>query len=732
MNTSMSRTSRLAFTVLALAAVLAAGTGCRRNADRSVAQADAYVARHQYKEAIIEYRRAIQVAPRRADIHYRLAKAYGAAGDLPAAYESYAAAADLDPSLVDAQVQAGQLLLIAGEFGRAKLAAEAAIAADGTSVPARILMGNALAGLKNTKQAMKQMEEAIALDPSSAPAHSALGSVQFASGDKSARAAFEKAVALQPRAIGSRIALANFDWAAGDRAAAEQDLEAALGVDPQNAEVHRALALLYLTDRRPAEAEPHFKILASQSPEGALALADYYAGIGRPDETLRILEPLTRDGKLGPVARMRTAAALRQQGHRTEALAIAEALVKERPFDADAHTLKARLLLSAPADTAAAWIEANEAVKADQRSAPAHYTLGLAALARNDLEAADAAFTQALKMNPRAAAAQLQLAKVRLARGDTAAALNAAEDVVRARPDDGEATVVLARSLRARGDLERARRELTSAIGRIPGDTTDTAMLVELGRVELASNRVDSARAAFERALNARPATPVRDDARAGLIAADLAAHDTAKARARLTRWLAASPPDISVQVLAARVDLAENADAAADKRLNEIIRARPDRLDAYELLAAHYVKQGQTGPALDKYRALAARVPDNPGPATMVGILLEASNDRAGARAQYESTLARAPRAGAAANNLAWMLAEDGRLDEALRWATVAADEMRSRPEPHDTLGWIRLKMKQPVEALASFELATALAPQNRVYQDHVAAARAALGLAR
>ena len=97
-----------------------AGTGCSRNADQRLQLADDYVARKQFKEAIIEYRRAIQVDPKRADIHYKLAKAYGEAGDLPAAYEAYAAAADVDPSLVDAHVQAGQLLLIAGEFGRAQ------------------------------------------------------------------------------------------------------------------------------------------------------------------------------------------------------------------------------------------------------------------------------------------------------------------------------------------------------------------------------------------------------------------------------------------------------------------------------------------------------------------------------------------------------------------------------------------------------------------------------------
>ena len=54
------RISRLACsTVLVLAAILLAGTGCRRNPDGSVAQGDEYAARHQYKEAIIEYRRAM-------------------------------------------------------------------------------------------------------------------------------------------------------------------------------------------------------------------------------------------------------------------------------------------------------------------------------------------------------------------------------------------------------------------------------------------------------------------------------------------------------------------------------------------------------------------------------------------------------------------------------------------------------------------------------------------------
>jgi Tfp pilus assembly protein PilF len=109
--------------------------------------------------------------------------------------------------------------------------------------------------------------------------------------------------------------------------------------------------------------------------------------------------------------------------------------------------------------------------------------------------------------------------------------------------------------------------------------------------------------------------------------------------------------------------------------------------------------------------------------------MLQDASGDHAAARAQYEAVLARHPRAAVAANNLAWMLAEEGRYDEALRWARVAAEELRMRPEAHDTLGWVYLKKNQPIDALAAFEKAAALAPQNRVYQEHRAAAKTALG---
>ena len=58
-----------------------------------------------------------------------------------------------------------------------------------------------------------------------------------------------------------------------------------------------------------------------------------------------------------------------------------------------------------------------------------------------------------------------------------------------------------------------------------------------------------------------------------------------------------------------------------------------------------------------------------------MVGMIQEARGDHDGARAQYERVLALDPHAGVAANNLAWIYAESGRLDEALKLATIAQE---------------------------------------------------------
>jgi tetratricopeptide (TPR) repeat protein len=717
--TSMTvRAARLGAAVLLMIAAAACSRDPGTKAREHMARADAYVAQKQINKAIIEYRNVVLAKPEWAEAHYKLAKAYMESGDPVKAYGSYSRAADLDPANVDAQIQSGALLIAAGEYERARTRAELALETDPNHATAHILMGNALAGLKDTKRALKEIEQAIAIDPSSAPAWTALGAVQFAGGGRAAAGeAFQKAVAVAPQSVEPRLALANYQWASGDVQAAETTLKGALSLDPNAAVVHRSLALLYVSTRRPNEAEPHFRALAAKDPAARLTLADYFAATGRRDEAVTLLGQIEtgQDKQDVRAARLRRASLEYAAGRKAEAHAILDALVAEKPRNVEARVAKARALLMDGGRAAAAVEHAREAVKADSGSAEAQYVLGRATLAAGSVEEAEAAFNQVLSINPRAAAARLQLARIQLAKGDPARAYSTAEEAARQRPDDPSAAVLMARSLRTQGAVARAQRQVTAALVSHPHVPE---LHLEQGWIALGRRDHPAAAAAFGEALKLSPRL---HEARAGIVAAEVAQGQVARARERLNEWLASTPGDPRLRVLSARTSLVAGRTAEAERDLREIVSTDASQLEAYDLLGRIYVSQGRLDRALAEYEALGARVKQPAGVRTMIGMIHEARGDRVSARAAYEQALQADARAGVAANNLAWMLAQDGQLEEALRLATVARDAMRQRPEPEDTLGWIYYRKSLPGHAVPAFRRAIDLAPENPTYHYHL-----------
>src|SRR5690348_16681395 len=102
----------LKFAPAAVVAVcLSACTG--PNADEHFAKGKTYAEGGQYKEAIVEYKIALQADPRRGDILLKLGDADLKVGDLRAAIGDYVRAADVLPESGEAQVKAGGMLLVA-------------------------------------------------------------------------------------------------------------------------------------------------------------------------------------------------------------------------------------------------------------------------------------------------------------------------------------------------------------------------------------------------------------------------------------------------------------------------------------------------------------------------------------------------------------------------------------------------------------------------------------------
>jgi tetratricopeptide (TPR) repeat protein len=106
-----------------------------------------------------------------------------------------------------------------------------------------------------------------------------------------------------------------------------------------------------------------------------------------------------------------------------------------------------------------------------------------------------------------------------------------------------------------------------------------------------------------------------------------------------------------------------------------------------------------------------------------------ESRGDRDGAVKEYEQVLTINPRAGVAANNLAWIYAETGKLDDAVRLATVAKEAMPDRPEPLDTLGWAYYKKGRYTHALSAFEQAVQRNAENAIYHYHLGLANLKAG---
>ena len=124
--------------------------------DRRVKRGDGYAANKQFREAIIEYRNALQIAPTAGEARLKVGQAYEALGDLDDALREYVRAADALPANRDVQLKAGSFLLAARMFNEAESRARKVLAADPDN-PRRVVVANAQEWKKQPDEALRRM-----------------------------------------------------------------------------------------------------------------------------------------------------------------------------------------------------------------------------------------------------------------------------------------------------------------------------------------------------------------------------------------------------------------------------------------------------------------------------------------------------------------------------------------------------------------------------------------------
>ena len=679
----------------------------------------------QYQEALVEFRNAIQQDENDGDARLKLAEAYERVGNLNAAYRDYIRAADLLPGNDDVQIKAAEYLVAAGQFEDARTRIQTVVNRSPTNVNALLVLGNALAGMKDLEGAIREIEGAIELDPTSARSYGSLAALRLAQGDRAlARAAYEKAVEVDPRSVRAWLALATFQGLSGESTNAEQSLQKAIAIDRKDPLANRMAAMFYATNGRPGEAEPYLKTLAeSGSPESALQLADFYMANKRFADARGVLAPLAKDPKTIDDAETRLATMAYNEGDPKRGHDMVDAIIARSPARVPALLLKAQML-TREGKVAEAAERALAATKADPNSAQAHYALGVLRDKQRQRKEAIASFNEVLRLNPRAAPAQVYLSRLTLQEGDVEGAVQFATGALSNAPGFPDARASLVRGLIAKRETDRAERELASLLKEYP--KVPVLYAIE-GSLKAAKNDAPGARASFEKSLALNPASI---EALAGLTAVDLFERKIPQARTRVEARLASDPNRPELLMLAARVYAAAQDFSKSEAVLRQAVQADPSSSEAYAMLAATLLRSGRLDAARAEYDQMARRDPKNIAAQTVSAMIVQSQQKTEDAKKRYEAIVNVDPTAAVAANNLAWIYAEEGaKLDEALRLAQSAAAKLPKSAEVQDTIGWIYIKKDLPDRAAPAFEKSVEMDPGNASYHYHLAMAYSKVG---
>jgi tetratricopeptide (TPR) repeat protein len=392
-----------------------------------------------------------------------------------------------------------------------------------------------------------------------------------------------------------------------------------------------------------------------------------------------------------------------------------------KPDDRTAQLRAASIyLLSGRYEESRARAEA--AIQADETDATAHFVLGEALAGLHERARSEASLREAIRLAPGLPPPHVALASKYWSAGNVAGAEAELRRAVELGPADMSANRALAILLMATGRARQA-EPAWAVVAASP-----RGLPFALADYFVATNRLAEA----ERALVALTARDVdRDAARVRLAAVQSARNRPIDAHRTVNEVLRDSPHSVPALLLEARLLQSEGRLDDALRVAHRAVEANPHQLEPLLVQGDIFAARGDEVDADRSFerasRALGERNASGSG-GTLLGLLLERQNQPADAERAFEQALAANPTDGIAANNLAWLYQQEGRLDEALRWATVANDQLR-RSETHDTLGWIRVQRREYREALPMLQGAIQARPENPLYHYHLAVAYSKTG---
>lgn len=751
-------------TLVALACCVALAA-CSSKAERiraGLRKGAQYAADSDWDHAGVEVRNVLQMDPKNASAYLIAAHIEDGKGVFRNAFANYSKVVELDPASVDGRLGVARIYLLSGELDKSATLIDAVLATEPQNLRAQSLQVALLARRGKLDEARAGADRIVrggqALDTDSSlvlagfyfnlqspePALDLLDRAATGAGrdlrvpQMSAEIAeaapagsplaaradgyFAKAVAVAPQ----NAALWR-EWAAmhvrrNEMDQAERVLRDSVKAVPDDRAREIALLSFEGQYRDKTQAEKDFRAAIdaqSHNVELRFAFVDFLRANKRPDEAAAVLQTIIDgDKETAPAvatARGQLAALYLESGKTEMARPVLAVLLKANPRDGVGLLLRGRLEL-ADGDARSAVADLRSAAKDKPGSTEVAGLLANALRQTGDRQLARESLADVVKFSPNDARAHLLLAADMAQTREYASALPEVDAALRADPRNVGAYEMKVEMALAAGDTPGAEAGARAAEAQFPNGAVGQLLL---GRVLAREHKPALALAQYDEAAKRAPSDPQPVVSAVALLTAQ---RQFAAAGQRIDALEKSNPRSALARQMRGEVALATGDLPLATKSFGELVDLPGAPASAYRNLATVMAARKDLDGALATLqRGEKAYPADASLPAARAEFL-----GRAGriddAIAIYEQMLHAVPSNDAAANNLAYVLAQSKRDPASLDRALTLVNRFASSSDPSyvDTLGLVQYRLGRYEQAAAALERARTLAPDDLTVQLH------------
>jgi protein O-mannosyl-transferase len=231
-----------------------------------------YRSRGQVEDAIVHFRKAMEIKPDYVDAHFNLAAVLAARGQIDEAIAHYRKALESDPLHAAVHLNLGSALVARGQLDEAIDQYRKALEIQPNNIAAYFNLAEALTARGQPDEAIDQYHKAIQIEPGSAEAHNNLGNALTSHGRvDEAIDHFRVAMKIKPDYAESHN---NLGIALAHRGQVDEAIEhfrKALEIKPDYAEPHNNLGVAFARRGQIDEAIEHYREAVQIKPDFARA-----------------------------------------------------------------------------------------------------------------------------------------------------------------------------------------------------------------------------------------------------------------------------------------------------------------------------------------------------------------------------------------------------------------------------------------------------------------------------